>query len=665
MLGAYEKARQASSTGRWGWIALGGAAVGLQFLAGNLHISFYMLLIFALYVIATAWWRGRRGEAAARAFAAAAAMALLGVALAALQLLPTLEFAARSARRSITYATVLTYHLPWPYLFAGLMPDLFGNPVDYNHWGCFLGQQYRAYTETAWYTGAFTFVLALVALLRRPSRAVGFWAGVAVLSFALALGSPLDFVLYSLVPGFRQLPGINRAIVMACFALPVLAAWGAQVLLKDRREGATTTALRSLGWATGLAGLLGFCGALWAWMASAPYETAGLTTGAQPWLQFVRMAVLLALPVGAAAMVVKTGRAGWGLVALLVLAADVGYFAGHFFPLVPERFCHPPSAIIADLQDRHQVVYWGQPFRLLSVGENALTDRLPPNVPMLFGLEDVQGSDSITYGRYMRLLKALRPPGTPPPGQPDPAQPFLSAMGVRALLTTAEAPPRAGLTPALVEGRCKLYVLARSEAYALVTTRPRAAASDEEMLALTVQQHGPGEDAPGAPVMLATDLGGGTAPAAQRQGPGHAASAAAKVAVLRRLTNPNVLIAELRPRTGAEAQETAGSASAAGPSGKSGAAPSGAWLVVHDTYYPGWHAYAGDRELPMTVADYCFRAVRLPGGLLPERVVFVYWPSAFVFGGFLTLLGVVLTLALLTAAGGGRRRKALGQEGGL
>jgi len=28
------------------------------------------------------------------------------------------------------------------------MPDLYGNPMDYNQWGTDFGQQYRAYTET-------------------------------------------------------------------------------------------------------------------------------------------------------------------------------------------------------------------------------------------------------------------------------------------------------------------------------------------------------------------------------------------------------------------------------------------------------------------------------------------------------------------------------------
>ena len=175
VLGAYERARRAEGPGRAPWLALGALALGLQFLAGNLHVSFYLLLTFALYVLASACWRARRGQSPAPALAVAALMAVGGAALAAIQLLPTLEFAARSHRRAIAYASTLGYRLPWPYLFAGLMPDLFGNPVDYNFWGWSLSPTHREYIETAWYFGVLPLMLMAAAFAWRRNSQIWFW----------------------------------------------------------------------------------------------------------------------------------------------------------------------------------------------------------------------------------------------------------------------------------------------------------------------------------------------------------------------------------------------------------------------------------------------------------------------------------------------------------
>ncbi|MBC7289377.1 MAG: hypothetical protein H5T86_15315, partial [Armatimonadetes bacterium] len=392
------------------WTGVGAVAVAMNFLAGNLHISFYVLLTAVAFA---GWMALAKRPRLFGVLAGTAAFMAVGAAMAAVQLLPTVEYAFRSHRQHISYDTVLMYRLPWPYLAACLMPDLFGNPVDYNHWGCMLGDQYRAYTETAWYAGAVTVVLAVLAFRRGRWRADAlFWGAVAVVALALAVGSPLNYLFYASVPGFRQLPGINRAIVMAAFALATLGAIGAQGLLESSEVGAQRSRMgRALSSAAAGVTLVGGVSATWAWVYSGRYEAAlGVPLASYTGLQFLRFLAAVLVPVGAfGAWLYRRCNALWNL-AVVALALDMSYFAAHFTPMVSPRYCRPPSEIVGLLQ-RETVSSdaAGLRVRLFSEGSNPITGRMPPNVPMLFGLYDIQGSDSITYGRYVRLLQHLRP----------------------------------------------------------------------------------------------------------------------------------------------------------------------------------------------------------------------------------------------------------------
>jgi hypothetical protein len=237
-----------------GWAAISALCIGMQFLAGNLHISMIVLIVFAAYVAvrsAGAWLSGER-KAALVAVGGALVATVVGGLLAAAQLLPALELAGMSSRAGgITYAGVLKHAIAPSYLLAALMPDLFGNPVDYNHWGGELGQTYRAYTETAWYVGVAPLLLAPAAFWRRPRSQTWFWAAMLLVGIALAMGTPLYALVYYLVPGAKSLSGLGRSILISSTALAVLGALGLDVLLHRAEEDAA--AVRKYAWRAGLA----------------------------------------------------------------------------------------------------------------------------------------------------------------------------------------------------------------------------------------------------------------------------------------------------------------------------------------------------------------------------------------------------------------------------
>jgi hypothetical protein len=72
-------------------------------------------------------------------------------------------------------------------------------------------------------------------------------------------------------------------------------------------------------------------------------------------------------------------------------------------------------------------------------------------------------------------------------------------------------------------------------------------------------------------------------------------------------------------------------------------APADGWLVLTDTWYPGWHATVDGRAKPISRANYLFRGVPVPAG--KHTVEFVYWPASF-FAGLI----ITSTTAILLAA---------------
>jgi uncharacterized membrane protein YfhO len=68
------------------------------------------------------------------------------------------------------------------------------------------------------------------------------------------------------------------------------------------------------------------------------------------------------------------------------------------------------------------------------------------------------------------------------------------------------------------------------------------------------------------------------------------------------------------------------------------------FLLLLDTYFPGWTATVNGEKTPILRADYNFRAVQLPAGKSVVR--FVYQPASFRWGIGLFLAGLAILAAM-------------------
>ncbi|MBI4319687.1 MAG: YfhO family protein [Chloroflexi bacterium] len=69
------------------------------------------------------------------------------------------------------------------------------------------------------------------------------------------------------------------------------------------------------------------------------------------------------------------------------------------------------------------------------------------------------------------------------------------------------------------------------------------------------------------------------------------------------------------------------------------------FLVLTDTFYPGWRAYVDGRESKIYQADYLFRAVAIPKGL--HEVVFAFTPDSVRIGAYVSTASWLLMLGAI------------------
>ncbi|MDX9828621.1 MAG: oligosaccharide flippase family protein [Anaerolineae bacterium] len=684
------------------YVLLGGLALGLHILAGHAEILVHTVLVTAAYGVVRLLFLVRRVGSWRPALRLAfwfACMGVLGLALGSVQLIPLLELVTRNFREgSVTYADVVGWAYPTRQILTFFLPDFFGNPAHHGYWDLVSRQWVPAerifwgiknYVEAGSYVGILPLALALVALvpmlggLRRNGARAGsslreaapaeesggpgvdrrpawIMAVLAAVSLLLVFGTPLYAVLYYGLPGVKQLHSPFRWVFAYTLSVAVLAGYGAREL---QNWGAGTARggiarLRSLlawGFLGGGLALLAVLAVVF--VAPGPFvpladrflaavESAREAFGSGQMLLSYQWRNLLALGLALAGsgLVLLLARrrvtvalprfgssaAGWRIplwkpLALAVIAADLLAFGWGFNPAAEPAWLEFTPPAVAFLQERTDE---GGPWRVTTYQAEGATKTLNANIPWLHGLYDVRGYDSIIPAQYVAYMRAIEEQGellynrvAPIYGLENLSSPLLDLLGVRYVATEGEIPnPDYRL---VYEGEIRVYengdVLPR--AFAL----PRAEAVAEEDLAARLASLDPRQV-----VLLDAGAGGQLEPQ-----DGDWALQPAEIVTYA----PNGVFIDVQM-------------------------PGPGWLVLTDSYFPGWKAYRsdvpadpsaaapepgyepeGETELEILRADGNFRAVRLEAG--SHRVRYKYTPMSFKLGLYGTFMAAVVGLLLL------------------
>jgi hypothetical protein len=566
--------------------------LSLQWLAGHAQLAAYTLLLAGAWAL---FWALQARQPAwppvIGRFAAAAAGAL---ALSAVQLLPTVEYLLNSQRaEQVSPALAMTYSL-WPWRFLTLLaPNLFGSPALGNYAG------YGNYWEDAIYIGLLPLLLAVFAVARRGRGETPranlmalrrFLTGVVLVSFVLALGSntPLFPWLFEYVPGFALFQAPSRMTIWAVFALAVLAAIGVERWRQPTGRGLYWSRLAlTAGVAISLGGLT--AGAL---------RAAGRIDMPDSFVSAAALLGVTALSIAALNLWAwqlpadrRTSLVG-ALIALDLLVAGWGLNPGTTLELYAQRSRH--QALRSELgagrlylpaADETELKFMHL-FRFdtfASEDPRSIRAVLLPNTNLLEQIRSANNFDPFVPARYQLWIDELEDAGA------EQQSKMLSLMNVSVVERSLSN-----------EASVAFQVLAPLPRLRVVPCAELAASPQAALARISEADFDPERE-----VIIEADA---------------------------------VLPACTAETTAAEIiRETANSVQAAVSQGRG-------WVVLADTWFPGWHAYANGEELTIYPAYGLFRAVQLPENA--STVEFVYRPLSFTLGLWLTLLAWPVWLLL-------------------
>jgi len=559
---------------RRSWLASVGAGVvlALIFVGGNLLFVEASLLAWGGWgacLLLDRWRRELPGcsarEVAQRLLGESALIGLplvLMAGLVAFQALPTLDLVRSMQRRPPSYDEVVQFRLPVSHALTFFFPYL--RFEDVYHSALFMG------TPTA--------VLGLVGLMcRRPLATYS--AALAVTVLLIALGTPLTWLAYEVVPAAGYLRPPSRALFLFDFAVSVLAAYGLDRIVWRGASGPSSRSGSEQwpGWCrSGSAVVLGAAVLVQMHQFSAwfirhqPDETAYLYPETPLIRALERDDTTRILPVipGNEVAPAQTGRFLFASTALVFPVQN----ASGYDSLVPDRIAN----------------FW------------RVVEGDPPEQAVAQRRLNAYGPDFFVASTRFDLLARVGVTHvvTPPYVEGDPAW-TADRVGMAGLRLVYQGPdgrtyrvsdplPRAYLVPACERVESGLGGLERFAASDFDATRTVLLEAAD--LWRVVDNCGP-------PVDTRADTPVGSAE------------------LLRR--GLNALTVQVNSEHDA-------------------------WLVINESWDPGWRATVDGVAAAVLPANYAFRAIRIPAGA--RTVELWYWPATYSVGAAISALTLLLLL---------------------
>lgn len=555
----------------------------MQLLAGHAQTTWYTLMLAAAWIGFWAWQRSGWGalwQSGIKYFLAG----IWAAGLSAVQLLPTAEYLLQSHRaEQVNYSMAATYSF-WPWrLLTLFIPDLFGNPAHGDYWG------YATYWEDAIYIGVLAIFLVFIAIFHKKksdqdTRLVYFSLLLITISIIFALGkhTPVFPWLYRNIPSFNMFQAPARFLIWAEFCLALLAGLGVTYWRRPQKRALYCSRLGTMA-AFGL-----IVGASLGWWAlKSPGDHFGQIN--PTFVPAFALAGLWALGVGAMHLTSPTAEEAkpkqWWMWAVIIwLAADLVVAGWGLNPGTDKSDYQEYTGIYTRTNERYARYYISLNdeqrlkfetffcFDTFDVpgGVMAVRDTLLPNTNILDGLDSTSNFDPIVTGRYYQWMNLLQQ-------QPQAIQQqLLGRMGVDVLLKVNDTLPSV-VTPVPLSIH---YGRVHWAGCALVVED-----GDKALQALLSGQ------VPGNTVVI--------------EGGGPASCVPGSQAAFLQLSTPNSVSLSVSTQQGG-------------------------YLVLADSWYPGWLATIDGEPVEVLRADYLFRAVYVPAGV--HQLDFRYHPLSLYIG---------------------------------
>ncbi|HET6577960.1 MAG TPA: hypothetical protein VFG66_06530 [Gemmatimonadales bacterium] len=603
---------------RWWGYGLLALTVGLCMLSPHYQLTYYLLVAAALWTLYLVFLDPERppdvrwGRELLLAFGAV----VLGLAIAAIQVLPFLQYIPYSPRAaggpSGGWAYATGFSMPPEEIVTTVLPQF--NGVLQNYWG---RNFFKLHTE---YLGAIVVVLAVLGLgdrtRRRTVRALG---AIALLFLLVSFGghTPFYYAWYEVMPMMKKVRAPGMAFFLVALPVAAFAGFGMDRLL--RREVSRNALLVPLAVLGGIA-VLGVLGVLQsvAVVLAGPEQAERVAANA-PALQTGALRLLLVTGVGGVALwTVWVGRLGRGLAAAAMAAVVIGDMWSIdrlFFD-----FRDPAAVIYADDAVTSHLRAERKPFRVLDAGVYQGSYLMAHDIQTMLGYH---GNEVRFYDELLGGKGQWRNAGSAA---------LLDLLAVRyLLLPEAQAVPgyHRVLGPVTTTPGAPAVLLERDTLPAYVRVLPAAAKlPDDQVVPTVIDQRFPYDR-----IALYPDTAS-VSPEPIRGG---------------QVPEPVPVRATLADWAPGRMRITL-----------NGAAERPSYLVVGETWYPDWHVEVDGKPAPLQRADHALLSVVLPPGA--REVTLHFASAAYAKGKLVTLAALLATAVLLSAPlwRGRRGRKADG-----
>lgn len=403
-------------------------AVAVVCLTTQFQSAYFLFLTVGAYAAfrCTREWRDRSGRGARGALRSGGVFlvaALLGGAIASVQLLPAAQYVTESSRRVATTVDAspeerIAYASSWSFhpeeVAALVVPEFVGNSAADAEWGRGTYWGRNALKLNHEYLGVTVVALALFGLFgrrRRPLRIFMAAAASIWLLYALGPHTPVWRIFYEVVPGISlfRVPAISAFLVS--FAVTTLFALGVDDALRESPSPGSflrESRGRALAGLVGvvLLGLLlhasGALASVWTTLVYSDADPRTLATLAAAAPHIMRGFLVATLLAGLAALVVWALREGkmasiWATAALAALVAvDLGRIDAAFIRTLDYHAWSAPNANVDYLTRQRE---GGSPFRVADLRGSDQSVELAAH-----GIDLLAGHHPNDLARYRQLL---------------------------------------------------------------------------------------------------------------------------------------------------------------------------------------------------------------------------------------------------------------------
>jgi hypothetical protein len=581
--------------------------------AGHPETFFHIVVISLVYFVFRLLLKRATLQESDKMAGKYALVCLLGAGLSAVQLLPFLEYLMNS--NAWVVRENIRYMQDWHTAVLNFVPEFYGSPSIYINLPFFV--HFTNYNESAaGYAGVTILCLAVFALIAKYKDALlKFYLVVGVWAAGVVYGVPLIFDITTSLPLFTHAAN-HRLLFLLGFVAIVLGSMGFDQILKSSEEGNGKRILKKFYVSTSivLVMMLSLVFAnqefLWAHITSITPNFDHNIFLSQGKLVAIAVFLILVTLLGVFIIAADCSKpqmrklAIIGLIALIF--AETGVHGMLLEPAIDEKYFYPKIAAFDFINQKDEL------YRSVSLEPDPKypnpSSVYPVNTQMIYGIYDIRNYDALEVNYYWKLLNTFSQ------GMmmlwidlSNVDERFLDFMGAKWVFSRSDlSSGNYSRSYALVKNYGDYFLFENTDAMprAFVIQNATFSSNDSEILEMLKN---PSFDWRSSVILSGDDR---------------------RIERYFTKAQSTIEIVDYQPnRIKIDAVSNAPG-----------------FLVISDTYYPGWNAYINGSKVDILRANYAFRAINLDVG--KSIVEFKYEPLSLYVGAIISCTAIFIIIFL-------------------